>query len=161
MKKAILLVNLGSPDSYEVEDVKKYLDEFLMDERVIDYPKWLRYLVVKGIILRTRPPKSAEAYKSIWWEAGSPLIVISKKLQNEVQKYSNVPVGLAMRYGNPSIENGIKKLVEENSDLEEIFLVPLYPHYAMSSYETVVEIFKTILAEKYPQLRYSIKKTFL
>ena len=76
-KRAVLLVNLGSPDSPNVPDVKKYLDEFLMDGRVIDAPYLLRAFLVKGIILNTRPKKSAEAYKSIWWEEGSPLIVLS------------------------------------------------------------------------------------
>ena len=76
MKKGVLLINLGSPDSPEPKDVKKYLDEFLMDERVIDIPYLLRALLVKGIILNTRPKKSAKAYKKIWWEEGSPLIVL-------------------------------------------------------------------------------------
>ena len=75
--KGALLVNLGSPDSTEVKDVKKYLKEFLMDERVIDEPLWLRTLLVKGIILNFRPKKSAKAYKKIWWDEGSPLIVLS------------------------------------------------------------------------------------
>ena len=78
-KKALLLVNLGSPDSYQEQDVKVYLREFLMDERVIDKPYWLRYLLIEGIILKTRPAKSGEAYKSIWWDEGSPLVVISER----------------------------------------------------------------------------------
>ena len=80
------MVNLGSPDSTNNEDVRDYLDEFLMDERVIDLPKWFRTFLVKGIILKTRPKKSAEAYRKIWWDEGSPLIVLSKKLQVKVQK---------------------------------------------------------------------------
>lgn len=81
MKKGVLLVNLGSPDSTEVKDVKRYLDQFLMDERVIDVPYLVRAFIVRGIILRTRPKKSAEAYKRIWWEEGSPLIVLTERLQ--------------------------------------------------------------------------------
>ncbi len=80
--KGVLLVNLGSPDSPTPEDLKPYLDEFLMDERVIDVPLWLRNIIVRGIILRTRPKKSAEAYQKIWWEEGSPLIVILERLTN-------------------------------------------------------------------------------
>lgn len=114
MKKGVLLVNLGSPESTEVKDVKKYLDEFLMDERVIDVPYLLRAFLVKGIILNTRPKKSAEAYKRIWWDEGSPLIVLSKRLQDKVQKNVSVPVVLAMRYGNPSIEAGLKELHERS-----------------------------------------------
>lgn len=159
-KKGILLVNLGSPDSPEVKDVKPYLDEFLMDERVIDAPYWLRNLLVRGIILNTRPKKSAEAYKSIWWEEGSPLIVISERLQAEVQKHTDLPVGLGMRYGNPSIEAGIRKLVDENPDLEEFLLIPLYPHYAMSSYETVVVKAREVVEQKFPQLSMKVKEAF-
>jgi ferrochelatase len=81
MKRAVILMNLGSPDSTEVKDLRRYLDEFLMDERVIDKPWLLRALLVKGIIVPFRAPKSAEAYKSIWTKDGSPLIVISKEQQ--------------------------------------------------------------------------------
>ena len=84
------MVNLGSPDSTNKEDVRDYLDEFLMDERVIDLPKWFRTFLVKGIILKTRPKKSAEAYRKIWWDEGSPLIVLSKKLQEKVQNKVSV-----------------------------------------------------------------------
>src|SRR6187551_977337 len=85
MKRAIVLMNLGSPDSTSVKDVKKYLDEFLMDERVIDKPWLFRALLVKGIIVPFRAPKSAEAYKKIWVEKGSPLIVISKQLRDALK----------------------------------------------------------------------------
>lgn len=79
--KGILLVNLGSPKSTAVPDVKEYLDEFLMDERVIDYRWIFRALLVRGIILNTRPAKSAEAYKTVWTDEGSPLIVITEQIQ--------------------------------------------------------------------------------
>ena len=92
MKKGVLLVNLGSPDSPEPKDVKKYLGEFLMDERVIDVPKWARTLLVKGIILNTRPKISAKAYQKIWWDEGSPLIVLSERLQKKLQLKSTIPV---------------------------------------------------------------------
>ena len=87
--KGVLLVNLGSPDSTEVKDVRSYLGEFLMDERVIDIPFWKRFLIVKGIILRVRPKRSAAAYKKIWWKEGSPLVVISKRFFNKVKKKNN------------------------------------------------------------------------
>ena len=85
-KIGVLLVNLGSPDSPTPKDVKPYLDEFLMDKYVIDVPFLLRALLVRGIILQTRPKKSAAAYQKIWWEEGSPLIVLSERLQEKVQK---------------------------------------------------------------------------
>jgi ferrochelatase len=134
--KGVLLVNLGSPDSPTPKDVKPYLDEFLMDERVIDVPRWLRNIIVRGIILRTRPKKSAEAYTKIWWAEGSPLIVISERFAKKVQKKTKIPVALGMRYGSMTIKNALAQLHDQGVD--EVLLVPLYPHYAMSSYETVV-----------------------
>jgi ferrochelatase len=135
-------MNLGSPDSTDVKDVKRYLDEFLMDERVIDKPWLLRALLVKGIIVPFRAPKSAEAYKSIWTEKGSPLIVISKELRDALKKEIEEPVAIAMRYGNPSPQAAFDKLLLQNPDLEEVIAVPMYPQYAMSSYETAVEYAK-------------------
>src|SRR5215213_11775748 len=82
MKRAVLLMNLGSPGSTNVADVKKYLDEFLMDKRVIDKPWLFRALLVKGIIVPFRAPKSAKAYQSIWTDKGSPLVVISKQQES-------------------------------------------------------------------------------
>ncbi|HZH67071.1 MAG TPA: ferrochelatase [Flavisolibacter sp.] len=157
MKRAVVLMNLGSPDSTEVKDVKRYLDEFLMDERVIDKPWWLRALLVKGIIVPFRAPKSAEAYKSIWTEEGSPLIVISKQLRNALQKEVDEPVVIAMRYGNPSPVAAFDELVQNNPDLEEVIAVPLYPHYAMSSYETAVESAK----EQHQKGGYRFKLSFI
>jgi ferrochelatase len=133
--KAILLVNLGSPASTKVADVTEYLREFLTDERVIDIP-FVRKFVVPQIILRTRPKKSAEAYKKIWTEKGSPLIVISEKQQRLLQEQVDIPVYLAMRYGQPSIASILGKMSDDG--ITDLLLIPMYPHYAMSSYETVV-----------------------
>lgn len=135
-------MNLGSPDSTEVKDVRRYLNEFLMDERVIDKPWLIRNLLVRGIIVPFRAPKSAEAYKTIWTKEGSPLIVISKLQEDALQKEITEPVAIAMRYGFPSPKNAYDELLQQNPDLEEILVVPLYPHYAMSSYETAVEYAK-------------------
>ena len=97
MKRGIILMNLGSPDSTDVKDVRRYLDEFLMDERVIDYPYLFRLLLVKGIIVPFRAPKSAEAYRSIWTKEGSPLIVFTKQLQECLRSQISEPVEIAMR----------------------------------------------------------------
>ena len=132
----ILLVNLGSPDSTRVKDVRTYLDEFLMDERVIDIPWMWRRLLLSAIILPTRPKKSAEAYEAIWQDTGSPLVYISEQVRDRVQLRTEAPVALAMRYGNPSIRKGLEELRKKG--VAEVRLVPLYPHYAISSYETVV-----------------------
>lgn len=136
-KNAVLLVNLGSPDSTSVEDVRRYLDEFLSDDRVIDSPKIIQQLILKCFILPKRPAQSAEAYSKIWTDEGSPLVVTSHKLQKLLQEQVTEHVELAMRYGNPSIPNAIANL--KSKGIENVFLIPLYPHYAMSSYETVVE----------------------
>ena len=118
--KGVLLVNLGSPDSTDPKDVKRYLDEFLMDPRVIDVPYWLRSFIVRGIILNTRPKKSAEAYSKIWWKEGSPLIVLSERLQDKVQSHTNLPIGLAMRYGSMTIKKGLQELVDKG--VEEVVM---------------------------------------
>ncbi len=151
MKKGVLLVNLGSPDSPEPKDVKKYLGEFLMDERVIDIPYVARALLVRGIILKTRPKASAAAYKKIWWEEGSPLIVISERLQSKIQKQVEVPVALAMRYGSLTIEKGLEALVEKG--VEEVLLFPLYPQFAMATTETIEVLAEKIRQEHFPNLK--------
>lgn len=150
MKKGVLLVNLGSPDSPEPKDVKKYLGEFLMDERVIDVPLWARTLLVKGIILNTRPKASATAYKKIWWEEGSPLIVISERLQNKIQKQVDIPIALAMRYGSMTIKNGLQELVDKGVD--EILLFPLYPQFAMATTETILVKAEEVRKLNFPNL---------
>ena len=150
-RSVILLMNLGSPDSTSVKDVRKYLNEFLMDERVIDIPKLPRTLLVKGIISPFRAPKSAEAYRSIWTKDGSPLIVLTKHLQKAVQVGFDVPVEICMRYGSPSTADVLRKIHSDHPGVEEVILFTLYPHYAMSSYETAVEQVKDIhAAEGYP-----------
>ncbi|MBT8321041.1 MAG: ferrochelatase, partial [Eudoraea sp.] len=116
MKKGVLLVNLVSPDCFFYNYVKPYLDEFLMDERVIDVPKWLRNLLVRGIILQTRPKKSAKAYQKIWWDEGSPLIVISERFRDKVKIQLSLPVALGMRYGSMSIEKALGELQSEGVD---------------------------------------------
>lgn len=151
MKKGILLVNLGSPDSPEPKDVKKYLGEFLMDERVIDIPLVARAALVKGIILKTRPKASAAAYKKIWWEEGSPLIVLSERLQNKIQKEVDVPVGLAMRYGSMTIKKGLQELVDQGVD--EVLLFPLYPQFAMATTETILVLAEELQKAHFPNLK--------
>ena len=135
-RQAILLMNLGSPDSTAVKDVRRYLRQFLMDERVIDMPLWSRTLLVKGIIVPLRAPKSAKAYASIWTKEGSPLIVLTKQLKEALGQLTDNPIEICMRYGNPSPKYALDQLQQKHPQLEEVILVPLYPHYAWSSYET-------------------------
>jgi len=137
-------MNLGSPDSTEVKDVRRYLKQFLMDERVIDIPFLSRYLLINGIIVPFRAPKSAEAYKTIWTKEGSPLVVLTKQLQKALQQQVDVPVEVAMRYGNPTMASAFDNLLKNHPDLDEVLAIPLYPHYAMSSFETAVEHAKEV-----------------
>ncbi|TVR50885.1 MAG: ferrochelatase [Puniceicoccaceae bacterium] len=134
--RAVLLVNLGSPDSPSVPDVRRYLKEFLSDDRVLDLPKPLQQFVLRLFILPFRPKRSAEAYETIWKPEGSPLLLISRAVREKVARATGARIELAMRYGRPSIPEVLNQLHREG--VREVFLVPLYPHYAMSSYETVV-----------------------
>jgi ferrochelatase len=147
-KRAILLLNLGSPDSTSTKDVHTYLMEFLMDKRVIDTPWLLRKILVGGLIVPFRAAKSAEAYKTIWTKKGSPLIVLTRQLQEALQTYVEEPVEIAMRYGNPSMEDAYERLQKKVPQLEEVIAIPLYPHYAMASYETAVEYAREIHRKK-------------
>ncbi|TRW22617.1 ferrochelatase [Flavobacterium zepuense] len=153
--KGVLLVNLGSPKSPTPKDVKPYLDEFLMDKYVIDVPFLLRALLVRGIILtfRKRQESSAEAYEKIWWDEGSPLIVLSKRLHDKVQKKVEMPVALAMRYGEPSIEAGLQELADKG--VTEVLLFPLYPQYAMASTLTILVKAEEVRKSKFPQMKFT------
>jgi ferrochelatase len=147
-KRSVLLVNLGSPDSPTYWALFRYLNQFLMDGRVIDVPPVLRRLLVSGMIVPFRSGRSAEAYRSIWWDDGSPLIVISRRFQKLVQEAVDVPVELAMRYGKPSVKSALKSLLDGPAGQpDEILMIPLYPHYAMSSYESSVVEVKERLVE--------------
>ncbi|MCX2453080.1 ferrochelatase [Pedobacter sp. PLR] len=138
-KKGILLVNLGTPDSPEVSDVRRYLDEFLMDERVIDINAFQRTLLVKGIIVPFRSPKTSKLYKEIWDENGSPLLYFSKIQAAMVQEKlgDEYQVELAMRYQNPSIDAGLDRL--KAGLVESIQVIPLFPQYASASTGSVIQ----------------------
>ena len=155
--KALLLTNLGSPDSTSVKDVQRYLNEFLMDERVIDLPYFIRFFIMRIIVIPRRAPESAEGYKKIWSKEGSPLIVLTEKLKNAVAKKANFPVAFAMRYQNPTPKSAIEALLKENPNLEELVVLPLYPHYTMSSFESAVEQIQQL----HQQEKYSFKLKFL
>lgn len=137
--RAVLLVNLGSPDSTDVPDVRRYLKEFLGDERVIDLrPRIAAKLLVNCIIAPTRAPKSAKAYREIWRPEGSPLVLTSRSVQQKLVTAlgPETPVFLAMRYGSLSIPGVLHAIAA--AGIRDLLLIPQYPHYAMSSWETVV-----------------------
>jgi len=156
--KGVLLVNLGSPESPTAKDVKPYLDEFLMDKYVIDVPFLLRALLVRGIILQTRPTKSAAAYAKIWLDEGSPLVVISKRMHVKVKKQVDIPVSLAMRYGKPSLLSGLQELHDQG--VNEILLFPLYPQHAMASTTTILELAEDLRKKHFPEMKFTIVPAF-
>lgn len=152
-QRAVLLLNLGSPDSTSVPDVARYLHEFLGDERVIDRPAsaFFRSLLVHRIIIPRRAPKSAHAYEKVWTPEGSPLVATSKHTQAKLQPRVDLTVELAMNYGNPSIPDALIRLAQ--AGVTRLLLFPQYPHYAMSSWETVVAKVHREAARIAPALR--------
>lgn len=157
-RPGVLLVNLGSPESPSVPDVRRYLREFLMDRRVLDTPWPLRFAVVHLAILPRRPRESAEAYHKIWTAEGSPLIVTSRRVQQALQARLPVPVELAMRYQTPSIPEAVRRLAAAGVD--EVLLIPLFPHYAMSSYETAVVRVQRVAARLAPRMRWTVQPPY-
>ncbi|MDO8989095.1 MAG: ferrochelatase [Sideroxyarcus sp.] len=143
-KTGILLVNLGTPDAPTTQAVRRYLKEFLSDPRVVEIPRPVWWLILNGIILNTRPRKSAAKYASVWMKEGSPLRVYTEKqaalLQGFLGERTQAPLAVeyAMRYGNPSIPDVLRKLKEQNC--QHILVVPMYPQYAASTTATVNDI---------------------
>ena len=160
-RSASLLLNLGSPNSPSVRDVRSYLREFLMDPYVLDSPYLLRAFLVYGLILPFRPKRSAHAYQKIWTEKGSPLVSISQNFAQKVkEKLPNHPLYLAMRYGQPSVSSVLNQVFDEHPDLEDLQICPLYPHYAMSSTKTVVECVKQHLKKRGYKGSYRVLRPF-
>jgi ferrochelatase len=143
-RTGILLINLGTPDAPTPQAVRTYLKEFLSDPRVVEMPRALWWLILNGIILNTRPKKSAAKYASIWQKDGSPLRVHAEKqtalLQGYLGRLTKAPfvVEHAMRYGNPSIPAALRKLKAQNC--QRILVVPLYPQYAASTTATATDV---------------------
>jgi ferrochelatase len=156
----LILVNLGSPNSYEVKDVRTYLRQFLMDERVIDAPFAVRKMIVEGFVLPFRPKKSAEAYKSVWMTEGAPLKVLTENFRQALRPLVDVPLSVAMRYGNPTPEKALEDLEVQTSGLKEILVAPMYPHYAMSSFETAYMYVLEKIKKRRPELIFKILQPF-
>lgn len=135
----VLLINLGTPDSPSVKDVRKYLTQFLNDPRVIDIPWLWRTLLVNLIIIPFRAPKSAKIYQELWTENGSPLLYYGGRVKEKVQAElgQDYHVELAMRYQNPSIASVLEKMRKMN--FEKLVIIPLYPQYASSSTGSTME----------------------
>ena len=134
-KKGVILINVGTPDEPTVKSVKEYLKEFLLDPDVIDIPAPLRHLLVRGIILRVRPKKIAPLYRKIWMDEGSPLRVYSDRISKSLDsRIDDIDFEFSMRYGNPSIHDGLMKL--KNKGVEELLILPMFPHYAQATTES-------------------------
>ena len=132
----VLLSNLGTPDSPEVEDVRRYLRQFLSDRRVIKMWKRLWWLILNSIILRTRPARSARAYSKIWTNEGSPLLVESQRQLSLLRaKLPSIPVELGMRYGNPSIESALGALQRQGAN--HVVVLGLYPQFSYTTISSV------------------------
>ena len=134
-KRGVLLINVGTPDEPTVKSIRDYLREFLLDPDVIDAPYIIRQLLVRGIILRVRPKKITPLYQKIWMDDGSPLRVYSHRITEALNSMTDdVEFEFAMRYGNPSIMSGLEKLKAKG--VEELLLLPMFPHYAQATTES-------------------------
>lgn len=148
-KVGVLLANLGTPDNYDYWSMRRYLNEFLSDKRVIDLPSWKWQPILKGIILNVRPQKSGANYKSIWNHAAneSPLMTITKAQTAAIKAaMPEVMVDFCMRYGNPSTASKVRAMVE--AGCEKIVFFPLYPHYAGATSATANDAFFAALAKE-------------
>ena len=146
----ILVTNLGTPDEPETAAVRRYLREFLSDPRVVEIPKIVWMMILHGIILRVRPARSAKLYKSVWTEAGSPLLAISKRQRDKLEQalrsagHDDFVLKLAMRYGSPSISSMLREF--QQAGIHRIVVLPLYPQYAGpttgSTFDAIADEFK-------------------
>ena len=146
LTKAVLLLNMGSPNRPEGPEVRRYLREVLMDKRMIDRSWLFRWMLVSGVIVPFRWKQSVAAYRRIWTEEGSPLIVWSRQLLQRVTRGVHIPVALAMRYGKPSIEEAVESFIKRG--IKELLVIPLYPQYAISSYETTVVQVQELVSDR-------------
>jgi len=149
-KIGILVSNLGTPAEATTESVREYLSEFLSDSYIVDYPQWLWQPVLHSVILRKRPPVSAALYQNIWTENGSPLRVYSEKIVKQLGTRLNqdatraIPVALGMRYGSPSLADGLNELTA--AGVNHVILLPLYPQYSYTTTASTVAAIKQAMA---------------
>ena len=147
-RTGVLLVNLGTPEAPDRAAVRRYLKEFLWDPRVVEMARPIWWLVLNGIILNTRPARSAKAYRKVWTDEGSPLLQISKRQRTALagrlasRAGGEVPVALGMRYGKPSIESALEQL--RAADVRRVLVLPLYPQYSAT---TTASIFDAVTSE--------------
>ncbi|MFA0081283.1 ferrochelatase [Vibrio breoganii] len=136
-KTGVLLVNLGTPDEATPKAIKRFLSQFLHDNRVVDMTRWLWCPLLHGVILPIRAPKVAKLYQGVWMSEGSPLMVFSRRQASKLKQSLNVPVELGMTYGNPSLLSGMQSLLEQG--VEKVIVLPLYPQYSATTTAAVVD----------------------
>ncbi|WP_299014769.1 ferrochelatase [uncultured Photobacterium sp.] len=153
-KYGVLLVNLGTPDEASPAAVKRFLSEFLHDQRVVDMTRWLWCPILHGVILPIRSPKVAKLYQSVWMEEGSPLMVYSRRQQQQLNHKLGVPVELGMTYGNPCILSGLDSLKRQGCD--KVLVLPLYPQYSRTTTAAVFDKVAKVLKSRadIPELRF-------
>ena len=146
-KIGVLICNLGTPDSYSVKDVRRFLKEFLSDGRVIEIPKIIWWFILYGVILTLRPKKSAKLYQSVWTENGSPLLFHSKKMVQKIKEFmpENIEIELAMRYGNPNMEKALLSL--KNKNCQSLIVLPMFPQYSGTTTGSVFDEVSRILSK--------------
>ncbi len=148
-KSGVLITNLGTPDAATPSALRRYLAEFLWDERVVDLARIPWWLILHGIILRTRPAKVAKAYQKVWSDQGGPLLVISQQQRSAIEKKllekhgEPVPVALGMRYGNPSIQSAMEQLRDQG--VERIIVLPLFPQYSAATTGSTFDAVSSVL----------------
>lgn len=145
-KYGVLLANLGTPEAPTAPAVKRFLSEFLHDQRVVDMSRWLWCPILHGVILPLRSPKVAKLYQSIWMEGGSPLMVYSKRQRDGLQQRLNIPVALGMTYGEPSLLSGIESLQAQGA--EAIIVLPLYPQYSATTTAAVFDRLAKVMKQR-------------
>lgn len=159
-KKGLLLMNIGSPTSYEVPAVKKYLNTFLMDEDIIKLPFILRWILVHLLIVPRRAPFSAANYKKVWMKTGSPLMVYTEEFAASLQKVlaSDYVIELGMRYSDPTIETALDNF--QKAGVSEIIVAPLFPQYADATTGSCIKEFKRIYEQKGLKTPWSLLEPF-
>lgn len=153
-KVGVLLTNLGTPAAPTAEALRPYLEEFLSDRRVIDYPAWLWQPILRRFVLRTRPRKSAALYANIWTQDGSPILHYTRQLALAVQRKfegTGVVVSFGMRYGQPALRAGLDTLL--GAGVRRIFVIPLYPQFSRTTTQTTLDVIKAFMAEEHPAVR--------
>ena len=146
-KIGVLICNLGTPESYQTKDVRKFLRQFLSDGRVVEIPKIIWWFILNGIILTLRPSKSAKLYKSVWTKEGSPLLVFSKKLIEKLKLVTSedFEIELAMRYGNPNMEEALLSL--KNKNCRKLIVLPMFPQYSGTTSGSIFDEVTRVLSK--------------